>query len=55
MFRLVRQYLPKGADLSRYRREQLDLIADEINGRPRKALGVRFALEMYRKFVPNSS
>ena len=35
---LVRQYLPKGNDLSGYTQEQLDAIADEINGCPRKAL-----------------
>ena len=32
---LVRQYLPKGTDLSGYSQEQLDGIADEINNRPR--------------------
>jgi IS30 family transposase len=37
---LVRQYLPKGTDLSIYSQEQLDAIADEINNRPRKGLGV---------------
>ena len=36
---LVRQYLPKGTDLSIYSQEQLDAIADEINNRPRKGLG----------------
>ena len=35
---LVRQYLPKGTDLSGYRHEQLDAIADQINNRPRKGL-----------------
>ena len=38
---LVRQYLPKGADLSGHSQQQLDAIADEINGRSRKVLGVR--------------
>ena len=46
---LVRQYLPKGTDLSIYSQEQLDAIADEINGRPRKGLGVRSPLVVYRE------
>jgi IS30 family transposase len=37
---VVRQYLPEGTDLLGYTQEQLDAIADEINGRPRKALCV---------------
>jgi hypothetical protein len=37
---LVRQYLSKGTDLSVYSQEELDAIADEINKRPRKGLGV---------------
>lgn len=37
---LVRQYLPKGTDLSGYSQEQLDAIADETNNRPRIGLGV---------------
>ena len=36
---LVRQYLPKGTDLSVYSQEQLDAIADEVNYCSRKSLG----------------
>jgi IS30 family transposase len=51
---LVRQYLPKGTDLSSYTQEQLDAIADEINGRPRKALGVRSPLSVYAEWLAQS-
>ena len=52
---LVRQYLPKGNDLSVYSQEQFDAIADEINNRPRKGLGVRSPLTVYRELLINSS
>lgn len=48
---LVRQYLPKGTDLSGYSQEQLDAIADEINNRPRKGLGVRTPLAVYLQLL----
>lgn len=51
---LVRQYLPKGTDLSVYSQEQLDAIADQINNRPRKGLGVRSPLAVYRELLLNN-
>ena len=51
---LVRQYLPKGTGLSVYSQEQLDAIADEINGRPRKGLCVRSPLAVYRELLINN-
>jgi IS30 family transposase len=38
---LLRQYFPKGTDLSQFRQTQLDYVAAEMNSRPRKTLGYR--------------
>ncbi len=51
---LVRQYLPKGTNLSIYSQQQLDAVADEINDRPRKGLGVRSPLAVYRELLINN-
>ncbi|QDL39157.1 IS30 family transposase [Rhodoferax sediminis] len=48
---LVRQYLPKGTDLSGYSQQQLDAIADEMNGRPRKTLGWLTPFEVYSQWL----
>ena len=38
---LLRQYFPKGTDLSVYPEDYLDAVAEELNDRPRKTLGYR--------------
>jgi len=37
-----------------YSQEQLDAIADQINNRPRKGLGVRSPLVVYTELLQNS-
>lgn len=44
---LLRQYFPKGTDLSVHTAEQLQFVADQINDRPRKVLGWRTPREVF--------
>lgn len=44
---LLRQYLPKGQDLSRFSQQQLDDIAWMLNTRPRKTLGWKAPAELF--------
>lgn len=43
----LRQYLPKGADLSAFSQRDLDQIAWMMNTRPRKSLGYRTPAEIF--------
>ena len=48
---LIRQYLPKGIDLSPATQSYLNDIAMSLNTRPRKALGFRTPLEKYNELL----
>lgn len=43
---LLRQYFPKGTDLSRWSAEELDAVAAAVNSRPRKTLGWKTPAEV---------
>ena len=42
---LLRQYFPKGTDLSVHSEADLDWVADELNDRPRKRLAFKKPIE----------
>ena len=44
---LLRQYLPKGSDLSGFTQKELDDIAWKLNTRPRKSLGFKCPAELF--------
>src|SRR4249920_2033359 len=51
---LLRQYLPKGIDISGYSQAQLNAIARQLNQRPRKTLGFHTPAEMFSERVAST-
>ena len=51
---LLRQYFPKGTDLSVYPEAYLDAVAEELNDRPRKTLGFRKPSEEFVRLIEES-
>lgn len=48
---LLRQYFPKGTDLSQHSPRELDAVAHAMNTRPRKTLGWKTPLEVLDQFL----
>lgn len=44
--KMIRRYIPKGTDLNQYSDEEIEVIIDIINNKPRKSLGYKTAYEV---------
>ena len=51
---LLRQYFPKGGDLSVHGLEELRRVQDRLNNRPRKTLGWQTPAEVFDRAVRSS-
>ncbi len=50
---LLRQYFPKGTDLSVISKERLQFVQDELNERPRQTLDYRTPMEVFNEMILN--
>jgi IS30 family transposase len=51
---LLRQYFPKGIDISNYSQAQLNAVARQLNGRPRKTLNFETPAERFHQSVAST-
>jgi IS30 family transposase len=51
---LLRQYFPKGMDISTYTQAQLNAVARKLNERPRKTLNYRTPAEQFSQLVAST-
>jgi len=51
---LLRQYLPKGIDISTYSQAKLYAVARRLNERPRKTLNFQTPAEMFSQYVAST-
>ena len=51
---LLRQYLPKGIDISNYSQAKLNAVARKLNERPRKTLGFQTPAEVFSQSVAST-
>lgn len=51
---LLRQYFPKGLDLSDYSQEKLDEVARRLNERPRKTLNYQRPAQQFQQCVAST-
>jgi IS30 family transposase len=51
---LLRQYMPRGTDISGFSQHQLNAIARQLNERPRKTLGFHTPAEMFSECVAST-
>jgi len=52
--RLLRQYFPKGVDISNYLQAQLNALARKLNERPRKILSYETPAERFSQLVAST-